>query len=728
MKDEMVTSAESVIEVDWANPPKLSDLKADLLGAQPEHNAQMQKIEKWLEKLHVINHKKSNEVNGVKKGSSVTPQLIRKQAEWRYSALSEPFLNNERMFEAYPVTWEDVKAAEQNSLLLNSQFNTVINKVEFIDEYVRTAVDEGTVIVRVGWEFEEKEIEVERPVIELVEDPNVVPLLQEIAAMRDENPTDFELKVPYELKTALEMSEENGVPLSPNVVGTEMVTEMKTLYNRPTLEICRNNNVIVDPTCEGDLNKAGFVIYSFESSIAQLKKDKRYKNLDAINVEGNNPENDPDFSMESRSNFRFSDKSRKKIVVYEYWGYWDINDDGRVVPILASWVGDTMIRLEESPYPFSGLPFVRVAYLPVRKQIHGEPDGALLIDNQEIAGAVTRGMIDLLGKSANGQTGVRRDFLDATNRRKFERGQDYEFNPSSNTHPENAIYMHKYPEIPQSASYMLQMMNAEAESLTGVKAFTGGISGDALGKTATGARGALDAASKREMGILRRLANGLVEIGRKVMAMNAVFLEDKEIIRVTNENFIEIRREDLEGRIDLQLSISTAEEENARAQELTFMLQTVGNNLDFGMVKILLSKIANLRKMPHLAKEIMNYEPQPDPMQQALQEAELEKLRAETAYYQARALEHQTGAELDMAKSGTEKAKARNLDSNTDRNALDFVEQEKGVKHARELERIGEQGRMNIRANAMKHELDMQKETQKTLLQGFVQQSGKNSK
>jgi hypothetical protein len=34
------------------------------------------------------------------------------------------------------------------------------------------------------------------------------------------------------------------------------------------------------------------------------------------------------------------------------------------------------------------LPFISVQYLPTRKSIYGEPDGALLEDNQKIIGAV----------------------------------------------------------------------------------------------------------------------------------------------------------------------------------------------------------------------------------------------------------------------------------------------------------------------------------------------------
>lgn len=153
--------------------------------------------------------------------------------------------------------------------------------------------------------------------------------------------------------------------------------------------------------------------------------------------------------------------------------------------------------MEENPFPDGKVPFVVVQYIPIKRDIYGEADAELLEDNQRILGAVTRGMIDSLGRSANAQQGFAKGMLDPLNRRRFENGEDYEFNPSLS--PNGGLIEHKYPELPQSAILMVQMQNQEAEALTGVKAFSGGLAGDAYNtKVATAIRGVLDAASKRE--------------------------------------------------------------------------------------------------------------------------------------------------------------------------------------------------------------------------------------
>lgn len=646
-------TASNKLQPEWKKPPTVEDLKADYDAAQPAHVSHTAEVDKWLDIRNGAQTIKS------KRGrSKIVPKLARKQAEWRYAALSEPFLSTDDLFNTAPVTFEDKQAAEQNGQVLNYQINSKLDKTKFVDEYVRTAVDEGTVIVRVDWEFEEGERKVFTDTFEerLVVDPNTgQPAI---------NP-DTQAPMTEQVKTGV----------------TDKI-ETVVIKNQPVLKVVHYENIVLDPTSEGDLDNAEFAIYSFETSLSDLKKDGRYSNLDDIDFESASILNEPDHAIQDDSSFTFKDKARKKVVAREYWGFWDIHDTGEVVSIVATWVGRTMIRLEENPYPDKKIPFVLVQYLPRRDNIYGEPDAELIEDNQKIIGAVTRGMIDIIGRSANGQQGIRKDALDVTNARKFERGEDYKFN--ANVDPKQAFHMEVYPEIPRSALEILSLQNNEAEALTGVKAFTKGISGQALGNTATGVRSALDATSKRELGILRRLSNGFTQLGRKIIAMNAEFLEDEEIIRITNEELVAIDRNDLGGQYDIKLNISTAEADEQKASELSFMLQTVGNSMPLEMTQIVLSDIAKLRKMPELAKRIQDFQPQPDPLAQAKAELEVELLKAQVANENAKAQENAVDVELKRAKTANEMAKARGLNTQSDINDLNFLDKESGADRAHE--------------------------------------------
>ncbi|MFK5173436.1 hypothetical protein ACI3QN_13060, partial [Propionibacterium freudenreichii] len=55
-------------------------------------------------------------------------------------------------------------------------------------------------------------------------------------------------------------------PIRVIVTGSSTVKVKKTLKNHPTLSVRDSRNISIDPTCNGDLDKAGFIIESFETS------------------------------------------------------------------------------------------------------------------------------------------------------------------------------------------------------------------------------------------------------------------------------------------------------------------------------------------------------------------------------------------------------------------------------------------------------------------------------
>lgn len=675
--------AQSEKLTDWKKEPSIQLLKGDLESAKPAHDAIMAQIREWNDLMEVKGKAKPPKVKG---RSQVQPRLVRRQAEWRYAPLSEPFLSSNKLFKVTPVTFEDELAARQNELVLNYQFRTQLNKVKLIDDYVHSVVDDGTGIARIGWERKTVKIKTETPVFQLypIENQEQADVLQQALQLQAENPREYDETMPEDIKEAVNYFNETGEATYAIQTGVTEVEVEKALVNRPTVEMLNPNNVVIDPSCNGDLDKALYAVISFETCKADLMKNKdRYHNLDKIDWESSSPMTDPDHESKTPSDFQFKDALRKKVVAYEYWGFYDINDDGSLEPIVATWIGSTLIRMERNPFPDGKLPLVVVPYMPRKRELFGEADAELLGDNQAILGATMRGMIDLLGRSANGQRGYPKGMLDTLNRRRYDDGQDYEYNPMQGN-PSQAIMEHKFPELPQSAIVMTQMQNQEAESLTGVKAFSGGVTGSAYGEVAAGIRGALDAASKREMAILRRLAKGMADIGTKICAMNAVFLSEKEVVRITNEQYVEINREDLKGNFDIEVDINTAEIDNQKSQDLSFMVQTLGNTVDQTITLSLVAKIAELKRMPDLAHELRTWQPQPDPMEEQLKQLAIQKAQLENE-------ELQSKIALNMAK-------AKEAASAGDLKDLDYLEQESGTKHARDMEKqkAQSQGNQNL--------------------------------
>ena len=662
---------------DWANEPTLDILKSDLFSAKEYQRNFITKMDEW-----VTSYKA--EVTDRKKGrSNVQPKLVRTTAEWRYPSLTEPLLSSEKLFEVRGRTFEDEDAAKQNELLLNYQFNTHMGKVHFIDMLVKSTVDEGTSIVKIGWKRRTKKVT--KPVYEYtyypIQNEEVLQEFMAIVELKQSNPRGYLESTDETLREAVNFYLEQGTPVIAEgiVVGSKEVEEV--IENRPTVSVLNPRNVFIDPSCanNGGVDEAMFIVTSEEVSISDLKKDvAKYVNLDKVQWDALGSISDAEHITSTPQDFAFQDKARKKVIKYDYWGLYDIHDSGDLVPILVSWIGNVVIYMGESPFSDGKLPFVITVYSPKLREFYGEADAELLDDNQKIIGAVTRGMIDLFGKSANSQRGIAKGYLDPVNKKRYEAGMDYEFNPNTVS---QAIIEHKFPEIPNSALTMLQLQNASAEAISGVKAFSQGMNSSAYGDVAIGIKNAVTAQGKREMAILRRLARTVSEIGKRIISMNADFLSDTEVVRVTNKNYVTIKREDLQGQFDLIIDIATAETEQAKAEKLAFLLQTIGNSMDGSITQMMLAEIADLNKLPSLAEKIRSYQPQPDPLQEKLRELEIKKLELELT-------ELQSKINLNLAK-------AKEASSNADLKDLDFVQEETGVKHLREMDKAKGQARGN---------------------------------
>ena len=166
------------------------------------------------------------------------------------------------------------------------------------------------------------------------------------------------------------------------------------------------------------------------------------------------------------------------------------------------------------------------------------------------------------------------------------------------------------------------------------------------------------------------------------------------------ETFVPIKKDDLEGNIDIEITISTAEDNASKAQELSFLLQTLGNSIPFDMTKIVMAKMAKLHRMPDLEKQLLEFEPPKDPAQEEMKQMEIQRMRLELAKLEseiernnARAGEDMVDVEVKQAKAAVEKAKARKLHSDADMTDLMFLqkdaglpEQEKAQAHANTLQ------------------------------------------
>ena len=724
-KDEVpvtisVADADTKLQPKWKNEPTFEDLSKDLRMSDTSHTmfreALLARNEHFAGGKPIVTNSKGK--------STTRPKLIRKQAEWKYASLEEPFLSTRDMFKIDPRTEEDPDAAQQNQVLINYQWSTKVPKVKLINDIVRNLVDEGTVIVKVGWEAEEGTKVVAEEVPDYASPEESVVLLRQQVE---------EGRLSIEAAQAIMAS---GQPMQK---GTKTIYNEKTVLvkNQPVYRVCNNANVRIDPTCEGVLEDANFIIHEYDTSFAELKKDEHiveyeeeeyiskdgsikikrtkyekgfYRNLDILREMNIETAGDVYGSIPGQT-FRFADKPRKKARAYEYWGYWDINGNDVLVPIVATWVSGVMIRLEENPFPHKRLPFAIATYMPVKREIHGQADGDLLVDNQNTIGRMIRAAEDITVSQAVGQTFVDEQlFPSPVQKANYEKGNTVYFRHGLD--PRQAIHRQNVDSVPQSVFQLIQSQNAEAESLTGTKAFSQGISGVAFGSVAEAARGALDATSKRELSILRRLSEMFKDIARMTVSMNQAFLDEQEIIRVTNK-FVEIRRDDLTGEFDYDMDISTPERDNETAQKLTMLLQTNAANMNPVIMHKMYKKLAMLWKMPDLAEELGDYQPpEPRPAEEAMAALQLENARLENVRLKkeieeldsriservSRSIENETDIQTKQSQAELRAAQARKIESEADLNDQQFVHAGDGTSLQEKITMSKQQQEANLMA------------------------------
>ena len=610
----------------------LDAFKADMKSADNLRQDAVTKRDEW--KSQYNGDPYGNEEKGK---SSIVSRDIKRQDEWQHASIKDPFVADQDIIKCKPITFEDKAAAEQNELVLNYQFTRQFNRYKFMTDAIKLYYSEGTVIVKTGWNYEDKVEEVE------------VPLFQ------------------------LDMLTQQPVP-----AGSKMVKKLKVLLNQPDAQICRLEDIYLDPTAEGDIDKAQFVIHRYESDLSTLRKAKKYKNLKKVAMAGvvADGTSGTDFDQTDETEFHFDDKARKKMLVHEYWGNYDINNSGIAVPVICTWVNDVIIQLESNPYPDNSLPFLVLANNSIPFKLHGEANAELIGDNQKITTAIKRGILDNMANSNNAQKGVKHGALDVLNTKRFLNGKNFRFNGNSSD-----FYEGSFNAIPNSVFQVLEMVNSDTDSQTGIKSFSGGIEGKGLGSTARAAGGVLDAVSVRRLDIVRNIAENLVKpLMRKWTAYNSEFLRPEEVIRVTNEEFVPINRDDLSGAIDIEIHVSTAEDNSAKAQELAFMLQTGQQGMDPEILKMIQVELFRLKKMPDLAKKLEEYQPQPDPYVEEMKQLEKEKLKAEIEERLSRARENEVDLRAKTAKAILDEARARDINSSADQKDLDFTRKADGTE------------------------------------------------
>ena len=252
----------------------------------------------------------------------------------------------------------------------------------------------------------------------------------------------------------------------------------------------------------------------------------------------------------SRDEEPSSDKARQEMYLYEVYGKYDVDGDGILENKKIYLLGSTILRMDDNPYECP--PFICLRDIEDTHKFSGIPMAELVEDLQRLRTFLIRQMVDNMAQLNNATLVYDPTKVNAAD--IFNNVPGRNIRVKAGVRPADAVV----PLVPTPFSpvtfNVLEYATLLTEQRTGVtKAFKS--VGDSYNQTATGQMTAINQASQRVRLIAKIIASSLGELFRAMISMNKQFLTKSVWIRLFEDRFVEIRPDDLEGRMDMSLNV-----------------------------------------------------------------------------------------------------------------------------------------------------------------------------
>ncbi len=593
------------------------------------------KIQEWLDLYD--GKPLGNEVDG---RSKIVWKLIKKQGKTLSANLAKPFLSSANIVSLEPRTKNDVIKAKIDEKLLNYFWDKEFNKVKFINTLTDIPVKEGTAFIYISWD---KEVVKNEQTVS-VQDPSV-----------------------------LNRFVQKGAKVTQTEDGKHKITFEKVIRNRPHSQIIPNEDIFTDPTAYS-IDECRYIIVRYPTTKEDLLSDPIY-NKETVekffSKQSHTVGSESADDLHNRDLWRLDeednkDKNQDKIYVYEYW----YREKGKIKIkfFLSSSTTDVEV-IGSKDYDFNWYPFVEVPLFDKEFSIWGDALAELIADEQKFMTSIVRGVIDNMSMSNNGTKFVRKGALDAINYKRLMSGHPVVEVNATGVPLNQVVVDGHFNELPSSVYNMLQIIENQAEGLTGVNKTMTGISGKELNSPASNFQSMMSQAQVRLLMFTINIQDGLRRVFCKWLQMMMKYLSDEEIEKITGINIPELKAketmklakefgvdelpedvkqkamlliakevEDMfnrsDSKYDIKFRVGTDGLKSIKINQINMLMQQAGSLVQAGacppdVVQKLLAKLTELLEYPELADEIANYQPQPDPMAQQIAQAQLAKEMAE---------------------------------------------------------------------------------------------------
>jgi hypothetical protein len=603
-------------------------------------------IKNWIKAYN--GDKYGNEVKG---RSQIVMKDVKKAIKSMSPSIIEPFLTTASIINAKATKIGNEQKADYVANILNYQYQNEFDKLEFITSISTILPKEGTVFIRTGWAYEEK---------------------QEVKTLSKLDMDDIDAMKKQGVKGITKIED--------NKDGTFDVTIKRTIVkkNCPTAVICKNEAITTDPTASS-FSDSKFITYEFEMSLSDLKKQKDIYDYQEINdslidtVVSSSLY--PDTSLGGQRaidnynsgvdyNFNFAEKTSKKIKLIEYWGEYDIDGSGINEQIVCVWIKgtDKILRLDKNPYPDGEIPFVSCQYNFEPFTIWGDGLADVIGDGQQIHTAIMRGFIDNMSLANNGQKLIQKGAIDYVNLAKLQRGEKYiEVNNIE------GIRDGSYNNLPPSAFNIYNMITDENERLSGVTKSIDSLDSATIGRSASGMSLATTTAQRHMVILVQVIADMYRSMFTKWASYNMAYLDDKQAIEIAGA-LVPLDKSQLTDDVRIEIQIQLDSQNQQKIQQINMLLQQAHmyqQQMPPQVVPLLIGEFFDALGKYEEADQIRKYQPQPDPMQQQMAQLQMQKLQAEIALLNSEAGLSQSKAGEAQAKAIKHQAETDNIDTKT---------------------------------------------------------------
>ena len=480
----------------------------------------------------------------------------------------------------------------------------------------------------------------------------------------------------------------------------------------PHSEVLYNEDVFTDTDAQ-NIQDSRYIIHRFRTTVDELEANKNYDSKAVERFKQYLNRNEEDSSIAGQDLHdrslglykRDSDKDND-MFIYEYW--YRKNNKIFIKSFVES--DTSALVLNNEQYEYDWYPFIDVPFYNKEYSIWGRALADIIEDEQLFMTSIVRGVIDNMAQSNNGQKFVKKGSLDSVNFQNLMSGKPVvEINTPDSIN--TAVQDGRFNELPSSVYNLLNVIESQAEGLTGVSKFMQGFI-DNPNASATSAQAIMSQSQIRLLDIENNITRGLTSMFRKWIEMIVNYTDEKEMFNITGTTWAEEKAKMVQRykeqyqfdqmppetqqkaillilkqvekiydnktvNYDFKLRVGTDASNQIKINQINMLMQQTAplvqaNVIPPDIVKELIAKLFELFEYPDLADKIEKYQPQPDPIKQQMTQLEMAGLKgkadkeealaknamARTAHTEAKAIKERASIEPDVAKKYTEVAKS----------------------------------------------------------------------